>query len=73
MKLRNLNNLDLLVGRVFSGVERNIRFKLLSISWSQPLNDSLCFVERDNRTKHGTTTKLTMKVSEFLESVIRPE
>lgn len=73
MKLKNLNNLNLLVGRVFSGVERNIRFKLLSISWTHPLDNSLCFVERDNRTKAGTTTRQTMKVSDFLDLVIRPE
>lgn len=73
MKLNDPKILDMLCGRLFLGIEQNIRYKLLSISWGRSLAESTCVVERDNRTQPHSTSVRTIRVDEFLEQVIRPE
>ncbi len=73
MELGNLKILDTLSGSIFTGKEQNVRYKLLSICWTEPAEESICVVERDNRTIIGSTVKLTMTVSEFLKSVEKHE
>lgn len=69
MELKYLCNLKQLTGSIFTGKEKNVRYKLLDILSTEVSKKTMCVVERDNRTKMGTTVKLTMSVSDFLNSV----
>ena len=73
MELRNLENLKILIGRIFTGKERNVQYRLLSICWTKPAEMSICEVEKWHNRATGLKVKLTMTASEFLKSVDKCE